>query len=193
MKRAIVIFARSPRAEAAAKKLPHLEWLFAAVLDAWRLAARSCDAAAIVAEDQRGVTFGERLANAAADAFAAGFDTLLVTGIDTPPPPHLGDAFAAAERGSIVIAPSTDGGINVIGLQREDAWILETFTQRDRSLFDRCKATFGERVVLLPASTDIDGHQWQWSPYVTAPNVISMIPPSKPSPRVAGRGWPKAG
>jgi uncharacterized protein DUF2064 len=191
MKRAIVIFARSPRAEAAAKHLPHLEWLFAALLGAWRRAARSCDAVAIVATDQRGATFGDRLANAAADAFAAGFESLLITGIDTTPPSNLHKAFADAERGRVVIAPSTDGGINVIGLQREDAWILETFTQRDPSLFDRCKATFGDRVVLLPTSTDIDGHESQWT--FTPPTVISMIPPSRPSPRVAGRGWPKAG
>jgi hypothetical protein len=156
MTRAVVIFARSPRAEAKAKGLPHIEWLFARVLESWIRAARCCNATPIVAMEQRGATFGERLANAAADAFAAGFETLLITGIDTPPLSGVADAFEAAERGGVAIAPSTDGGINAIVLQKQDAAILESFAQRDAQLFARCAAAFGERVFRLPQSTDID-------------------------------------
>src|SRR5712692_4465693 len=157
-RRAIVIFARSPRAEAAAKGAGNLERLFRAVGESWLRIARHCNATPVIAcprddraalesiapevprliIDQRGESFGARLEAAAGDAFAAGFETLLITGIDTPPLPSLDDAFAAVERGAVAMAPSTDGGINAIVLQRLDAPILSSFAQRDSHLLRRC-------------------------------------------------------
>jgi glycosyltransferase A (GT-A) superfamily protein (DUF2064 family) len=157
-RRAILIFARSARAEAHAKGLPQLEGVFSAVAAAWIRAAARCGATAILASDQRGTSFGERLANAAADAFVAGFETLLVTGIDTPPLRSLETAFSAVESGQVAatIAPSTDGGINAIVLQCENSPVLASFAPRDPHLARRCIQHFGGRVLLLPSSTDID-------------------------------------
>ncbi|MGZ8797716.1 MAG: DUF2064 domain-containing protein [Thermoanaerobaculia bacterium] len=187
--RAVLVFARSPRAEAAAKGVDRYAGIFRAVAGAWLRAAASCGAVPVIACDerdepafrgvtciaQRGVSFGERLANAAADVFAAGFETLLITGIDTPPSQSLGEAFSAVESGDVpaAIAPSTDGGINAIVLRREHASILASFAPRDPNLFDGCFAHFGGRVFLLPASTDIDSpaaldaarRQSLWRPY----------------------------
>jgi glycosyltransferase A (GT-A) superfamily protein (DUF2064 family) len=123
-RRAILIFARNPRAEAAAKRLPQLVGVFHDVIAGWRRIAGSCGATPIVTGEQRGDTFGARLHNAALGAFAAGFETLFITGIDVPLLDSIADAFIAAEKGAVVIAPSTDGGINAIVLQRRDAWIL---------------------------------------------------------------------
>ena len=196
--RAVLIFARSPRAEAAAKGVHRHAGIFRAVAGAWLRAAASCGAVPVIACDerdqpafpgvtciaQRGLSFGERLANAAADAFAAGFKTLLITGIDTPPGQWLGEAFSAVESGDVpaAIAPSTDGGINAIVLHREHAAILASFAPRDPNLLDRCLAHFSGRVLLLPASTDIDSpaaldaarRESLWRPYfATAPRALA--------------------
>ncbi|HLJ73659.1 MAG TPA: hypothetical protein VKU62_03670, partial [Thermoanaerobaculia bacterium] len=70
MRRALVIFARSPEREAVAKRLPlhRAAALFRANLAAWTRAARAAKADVLRIE-QHGETFGERLANTADDAF----------------------------------------------------------------------------------------------------------------------------
>src|SRR2546422_3282365 len=122
--RALLIFARTPEAEAAAKRLPLATAapLFRAVLKSWIVSATAAGATPIIAcrsEDrrrlsayatcieQRGSAFGERLANAAKDARKLGFESVILTGIDAPPCP-LETAFALLENGTDVVAPSRD-------------------------------------------------------------------------------------
>ena len=186
-RRAILIFARNPREEAAAKRLPQLEPVFAAVIAGWRRAADSCSAASIIASDQRGSTFGARLFNAATDAFASGFETLLITGIDVPPLHSIEQAFIAAENGEVAIAPSTDGGVNAIVLQQGDAAILATFELRDANLARRCIESFVDRVFLLTRCTDIDSAESfrvargeiLWQPYLSAAFVAFEQQPAR--------------
>ena len=187
-RRAVLIFARSPEAEAAAKHLPieKAAPLFRSLLDSWLDAARACGATPIIASPtplpvdalhiaQRGATFGERLANSSRDAWNHGFDSLLVAGIDAPPPPLLDQAFVALESGSVdaVVAPARDGGLNWIGLRSPAFEFLSTVRLRDRDLLRRCRSFFPS-IFVLPAVSDVDSledvaaarHEEAWSGYV---------------------------
>jgi glycosyltransferase A (GT-A) superfamily protein (DUF2064 family) len=132
--RAVVLFARSPWREAAAKGLRgETAALFRRLISAWMRAAGcaqiivACDEVDRDALDgiepsidritlfQRGATFGERLANAADDAFALGCDRVIVAGIDAPPP-DLEHVFDLLDEHEVVAAPAKDGGVNLIAL-----------------------------------------------------------------------------
>jgi glycosyltransferase A (GT-A) superfamily protein (DUF2064 family) len=154
--RAVVIFARTPESEAAAKRLPRVRAsaLFRSLFAAWQRAARAAGAELLCIE-QRGNTFGERLANCADDAFARGFRAVVITGIDVVPPRGLESAFRSVEAGRAVIAPSYDGGVNLIGLCHPARDLLITFAQRNRHIAARCRAYFGA-VDELPVARDID-------------------------------------
>jgi glycosyltransferase A (GT-A) superfamily protein (DUF2064 family) len=71
---------------------------------------------------QRGATFGARLANAVADAFAAGYDRVIAVGNDCPTL-HEVDWAAVADRlaaGQPVLGPTSDQeGAYLIGLSRD--------------------------------------------------------------------------
>src|SRR5919109_1086053 len=141
---AVVLFARSPEREAAAKRMRSGAALFRAVVAAWLRAARrhgampliACaredrDALAAIAPEiergwieQHGVSFGTRVANAAEDAFARGHDAVVLAAIDAPPH-DLGRAFASLARGIAVVAPASDGGVNYLGITITDRALLE--------------------------------------------------------------------
>lgn len=167
--RALLIFARTPEAEASAKRLPLATAapLFRAVLRCWIASASAAGATPIIAcsgEDrrrlsdyatcieQRGAAFGERLANAAEDARKLGFESVILTGIDAPPC-ALETAFAMQENGNDVVAPSRDGGVNLIGVRSLE--FLRTIRLRESHLLQRCRRTFPALFVLSKA-TDID-------------------------------------
>jgi glycosyltransferase A (GT-A) superfamily protein (DUF2064 family) len=166
--RAVVLFARSPWREAAAKGLPgQTAALFRKLISAWMHAAVFAGARVIVSCDdadrdalllieksidrvmlaQRGGTFGERLANAADDAFALGYERVIVAGIDAPPP-DLEGVFAALDQHDIVAAPSTDGGVNLIGLSTPAHALLASI-----EIGARCVEAFP---TILDSVTDID-------------------------------------
>ena len=168
---AVLLFARSPEREAAAKRMPHAAPLFRAVVTAWLDAAQRYGAAVVIAcEDgdrsalariaphvqrgwieQRGSSFGERVVAAAGQAFRT-FDALLVAAIDAPPPHDLTRVFAAIEAGTVVIGPARDGGVNFIGLGALDAELLGDLTVR------RCRERCA-RLLVLGAVTDLDSQR----------------------------------
>ncbi|HJT16151.1 MAG TPA: DUF2064 domain-containing protein [Thermoanaerobaculia bacterium] len=151
MRRALVIFARSPEGEAAAKRLPlhRAAALFRSNLAAWMRAAHAANAD-VLQPAQRGRTFGERLANAADDAFALGYDAIVITGIDVPAC-DLDRAF----RTMPAIAPARDGGVNLIGLCAPARDLLLTFRPRDGHVAARCRRYFAH-LHELPVARDID-------------------------------------
>jgi len=151
MRRALLIFARSPEREAAAKRLPlhRAAALFRSNLAAWTRAAHAANADVLQIE-QRGETFGERLANAADDAFALGYDAIVITGIDVPAC-DLDEAF----RSMPVIAPARDGGVNLIGLCAPARDLLLTFRARDPRVAQRCREYFAN-LRELPVARDVD-------------------------------------
>jgi 2-phospho-L-lactate guanylyltransferase (CobY/MobA/RfbA family) len=66
---------------------------------------------------QRGRGFGERLKNAFEDARAAGYAEIVTVPGDVPgiSAAHLGAAFRALETRDVVLGPSPDGGVWLIG------------------------------------------------------------------------------
>lgn len=175
MSRAIVIFARAPEVEAAVKGLPaRFAAVFHRAAAAWLRAATFCDATPVIAcaphararfdailpevdrlyVDQRGATFGERLASSAEAAFSLGFDQVLITGIDVPVA-RASDVFAALAHARAVVQPSQDGGINLIALHAPERELLSAIQPRQRDVLQRCRAYF-DSLIVLEVSSDID-------------------------------------
>lgn len=199
-RRAVILFARTPEAEAAAKRLdPRAAVpLFESVTAAWLRAAVAADATPVIAcennrqrfdriaadvprmyVDQGCGTFGARLAVVS----QIPFESILIAGIDAPPPPDLDRAFAALDDGEVdgVIAPARDGGVNVIGFRTPPLELLRSFSVRDRSIRVRCVRAFA-RVYVLETASDIDSvadyavarHDAVWHPYRA---LLSVRPP----------------
>jgi len=189
--RAVVLFARSPWREAAAKGLRgETAALFRRLISSWMRAAGS--ARIIVACEeidrdalngiepsidritlvQRGATFGERLANAADDAFALGCERVIIAGIDAPPP-DLEHVFDLLDEHEIVAAPATDGGVNLIGLSAPAHELLASIE------IGRPCIEFFAGAAILDRVTDIDSprdlvraaRELAWSGYFDHPEA----------------------
>ncbi len=186
---AVVLFARSPEREAAAKRIPGGAPLFRRVIAAWlrETAAagarpviacerRDCDALAAIAPEisrdwieQPRASFGERVFSAAAEAFARGFERVVIAAIDAPPL-HLAEALSALDRGVPVIGPARDGGINFIGVAAAGRELLTQLT------LERCVAALPDAVI-FEAATDVDSAaslnqarlERSWRGYLPAP------------------------
>jgi glycosyltransferase A (GT-A) superfamily protein (DUF2064 family) len=193
---AVVLFARSPEREAAAKRLGGAAPLFRAVVAAWLREAEAHGArpliaceprdrealAAIAPEvprdwiEQRRVSFGERVCSATAEAFARGFSSVVLAAIDAPPPRRLGEALAALANGTGVIGPARDGGINFIGITHPDRDLLAHLTVA------RCRAAL-PHALIFEAATDVDSPsalhaartEKAWRGYIP-PQTIPSIP-----------------
>lgn len=73
--------------------------------------------------EQKGVDLGERLRQAADDAFASGAERLCIIGGDSPtlPVDYLRQSFAELEAADVVFGPTEDGGYYLVGI-RSTAW-----------------------------------------------------------------------
>lgn len=189
--RAVVLFARSPWREAAAKGLRgEAAALFRRLISAWMRAAGcaqiivACDEIDRDALDgiepsidritlsQRGATFGARLANAADDAFALGCDRVIVAGIDAPPP-DLERVFDLLNEHDVVAAPANDGGVNLIALAAPAHELLASI-----EIGQRCIDIFAGAAI-LDCVTDIDSprdlaraaREIAWSGYFDHPHA----------------------
>ncbi|MBS1913589.1 MAG: DUF2064 domain-containing protein [Bacteroidetes bacterium] len=157
-RRAIVLFVRDERREAACKPLGgrfgahgyrELNSRIAARLSP--LLDRTTDLL-VVSESggacggirQRGATFGERITNAMADTFAAGYCSVAVVGNDCPTiaPADITAAFQRLDAGALIVAaPARDGGAFIVaarGATFEKPGYLERFVDlpwRTASLF----------------------------------------------------------
>jgi len=177
-----VIFARAPECEAASKHLPlhRATRLFRSVLRSWVRVAERANAVAIVAGPvtQVGNTFGERLANSVESVFSLGYEAVVVTGIDVPPPPALDSIFSLIEAGHSVVAPAHDGGVNLLGLRSPSRDLLLKFAIGDVKIADRCRAFFSD-LVEMPAASDIDSiHDLLRCEDRLQPVVISRLKPA---------------
>lgn len=168
-RRCVLLFARSPQAEARRKRLPGTEKVF--VLAAQRVAA----AAAAIGFDlvvvgeavpkvagrrfrQRGRTFAERLENALNDARALGYEQVLAVPGDVPGlgPTYLAEAAAALDRGRVVLGPSPDGGVCLLGLAGPAEGLLRGVRWQTRAVFDDLMSRAGGRVLVLSPLADLD-------------------------------------
>ena len=70
---------------------------------------------------QEGTSFEARLSNAMKTLFDQGYESLVVIGNDSPDltTATLREAFSSLERRNPVLGPSDDGGVYLIGLQRD--------------------------------------------------------------------------
>jgi glycosyltransferase A (GT-A) superfamily protein (DUF2064 family) len=113
---------------------------------------------------QRGHGFGERLARAVADRFAAGDGAVVVVPSDVPgfTASHLQRAAAtlAKDPGAVVVGPSPDGGLYLLGAARPlpfDLLRRVRWCRRDtRRHLLALLAAAGRRVVLLDPLVDLD-------------------------------------
>ncbi|MCB9650261.1 MAG: DUF2064 domain-containing protein [Deltaproteobacteria bacterium] len=220
--RCVLLFARSDAAEARAKGLgPRGAALFALARE--RLA---CAVAALPGVDlvvagaagaltpchvlpQRGATFGARFRAAVEDARALGYREVVVVGLDVPrlDAGCLRAAFAALARGEVVLGPSPDGGVYLVGLGEADLSRLD----RVRWLGRRVQADLAiawPEATWIEARADVDGgadvkraargdRTWAavlrtlWPP-VLAPALAPRMVASVPSPRAHGSRGPPA-
>jgi hypothetical protein len=70
---------------------------------------------------QRGKDLGERMCNAFADTFRAGYDRAVLIGSDCPDitPEELNEALRLLDDTGLVLGPTRDGGYRLIGLRRD--------------------------------------------------------------------------
>ncbi len=183
-RRAILLFTRAIESEIKAKRFRGLSYLQHQRLYR-RLIAHTIDVAQrtqaelLIAADkpapefssaahfllQRGQNFNERLQHALADAFALGYDEVLVIGNDTPELCHtlLEQAFSELAQHPFVFGNSVDGGVYLIGMRRAALPYFGTlshacrwhtsFVQQD---LHRAIATLGGSAAWLPPLTDLD-------------------------------------
>lgn len=187
--RAVLLFARHPEAERRAKNLqPAAAAVFQSILNSWRDAANQTESRLIIAWRQCGNSFGERLANSVEDAFRAGATSLLVAGIDTPPPAaaEIRKAFDDLESGRVraVVGPAHDGGICLIGLTSPEGQLLRFIRPRQSDVMDLCRQYFGGEIAVLPTASDFDsntdlahlGREPLWSPYRALLRAARTVP-----------------
>jgi hypothetical protein len=173
IRRCVLLFARSPREEARAKGLCGAETLFALAAERVAEAAELCGFDLLVVGGggpkrtgpgrlpQRGLGFAERLANAFADAEALGYEQVVVVPGDVPglDAALLGEARRALDRVGVVLGPSPDGGVFLLGCAPSLARAFRDVRWQSGAVFaDLCaKASgLGLAVRVLRALDDVD-------------------------------------
>ncbi len=121
---AILFFSRNPQEEATTKKLTFRrsqEAIRILLKHSLRQARKTnLPLFTCYSPQQRGNTFGERLANAMEDVFTNGYNNVLVIGNDSPglSTGLLLKANKALLAGQLVLGPALDGGVYLIGINR---------------------------------------------------------------------------
>lgn len=171
---AILFFSRTPQEEARHKQLVSRSKT-AGITDVLRrqsLQAAESSGLPIfysTAKCQQGACFGERLANAIESSFAKGYQRLLVIGNDTPDldAKRLREAQRLLTDDQLVLGPSLDGGVYLIGLTLESyqrnafiqlAWETEQLQER----FAAYAKALGLSVHSLTPLADIDNTADFW-------------------------------
>jgi rSAM/selenodomain-associated transferase 1 len=104
---------------------------------------------------------GERLRTAFDEAFAAGFERVVVVGSDLPgfSARHLRQAFGALDRASAVIGPAADGGYWLLGLGRPVDGVFDGVPWSTADVFARTVGRLksaGIDPAVLPVLADVD-------------------------------------
>ncbi len=171
--RCVLLFARSPREEAAAKRLRGAESFFASLLRRTAAEAASLHGVdLLVAGDPRGAlprgaqrigqdgaTFAERLEGAVAEARRRGYSEIVVIGSDTPGirAADLSAAFGLLARHRLVIGPSADGGVFLIGLRADASAALEGIPWCTPKVFRELLRAGPDAAVIAAIRPDVDG------------------------------------
>ena len=111
-------------------------------------------------QNQRGNTFGEKLANAFNEVFISGYDHVITIGADCPElkARDLLKAKDSLMDHDAVLGPSRDGGLYLIALKRK-AFSLQGFKRikwcSGKDL-DELQTFIGQEVFILKAKSDVD-------------------------------------
>lgn len=115
-------------------------------------------------DQQQGQTFGERLTHAIEHGFAAGFDQLLVCGTDSPAIDSelFTQAAQQLQTHDLVLGPSTDGGVYLIGLHKQtfhkDKFLqISWLTCRVFGQLTQYAASLCQSLAIHTAASDVDG------------------------------------
>jgi hypothetical protein len=116
--RCVLLFALPAQQEAKAKRLSQARALFDYSRRRIAAAVAGLPGVDLLVLPQRGSGFGERLENAFADARALGYLEIVVVPGDVPRlgTAQLARAFALLAENSVVLGPSPDGGIYLLGI-----------------------------------------------------------------------------
>lgn len=120
----------------------------------------------VYTNQQKGSTFGERLANAFQDAFQAGYQRVICVGSDCPAlsTADLRQAKHILQKHQMVVGPATDGGAYLIGFQMA-AFNPEAFARlnwqtdqvmQELHLYAFRQEAHSSAFELLPVKSDID-------------------------------------
>ncbi|MDO6516187.1 TIGR04282 family arsenosugar biosynthesis glycosyltransferase [Zobellia uliginosa] len=126
---AILIFSLSARREAERKTLfgkrgkKTTESFFDMLIELTKTTASRTGADVVVVDEhqQKGRSFGERYANAFQELFDQGYDKVISIGNDTPDLTSdiLGEAIGRMQQNDLLVGPSSDGGVYLLGMHRE--------------------------------------------------------------------------
>lgn len=112
---------------------------------------------------QKGLTLGDKMENALADTFAAGYERAVLIGSDLPDLPSgiIDTAFTGLEQCSAAIGPSLDGGYYLIGFTAKGFTprIFHGIPWSTNQVFDLTLSRFKDLQVshyTLPVWQDID-------------------------------------
>lgn len=113
--------------------------------------------------NQRGTNFGERLANAIESVFKKGFHKVIVIGNDCPEidTQILLNANQKLNRNVLVLGPATDGGIYLLGIQKEiyhrESFLEMAWQSEGLQISWEAYATdLGQSITWLETHADID-------------------------------------
>ncbi len=115
---------------------------------------------------QQGRNLGQRMANAFSEAFARGFQQVLLLGTDFPDLPEsvVAEAFEHLPQHDAVIGPAVDGGYYLIGFNSDtfSAEIFDDMPWGTADVYQRTLTIFsnnGCKIHVLPKWRDIDTYQ----------------------------------
>lgn len=163
--RCVLLFARAPRAEAAAKGLGRGEALFTLARNRVIRAVAALpgvDLVFVPPAAQSGGDFGERLESAFREAALRGYGEIVAVPGDVPQltARDLDAAFQALSESDTVLGPARDGGVWLIGLRASAVCLPDFFERvpwRTPRVFDTLCGNAPEAVV-LGELLDVDRH-----------------------------------
>ena len=163
---AILFFSKTSSAEAEGKKLAAAKRQTKAIAQVFikntRQILRSLDLPVFTISEQlqRGDSFGERLQNAFQDIFDKGFTNVIAVGNDclTLNKNHIQHAIQALETTPSVLGPTTDGGVYLLGFQKEyfDASELKSIHWQTGNVSKELLQNKGNQCITLDILSDID-------------------------------------
>lgn len=165
---AILVFANSSKEELKHKRIANGEHLFnyfnSQTID--KVRKTNLPFAVYSEKEQHGNTFGERFANAIEDLFNKGYQKIITIGNDSPnlKTSHLIDACNTLLKNDVVIGPSTDGGIYLMGFHKQNfekqAFLkLPWQTKKLAKTIISTTSSKGQKIEVQQKLRDIDGFQ----------------------------------